>query len=99
MEKTVIVALIGLFASVGTVEIAGQADDVLQEATVVAAAHQERELRNALELYYLQEGSYPAATNDQVVDVLYRADLLRGDDTPFTIMYTGFDQDYNLSVR
>lgn len=101
LEKAVVTALIGMFASVGYVEVADHADDILQEANLVAAATQERELTLALELYYLDYGSYPTVSDEEVVEELYRSNLLKEDDVPFEVAYTDLKKgrDYNLSVK
>lgn len=100
LEKTVITGLIGILATVGYAEIAENAEPILQEATVVAAAMQERELHNAIELYWLQHSAYPEASDEEVVAVLHQNDLLKEDAVPFTVTYTAASdqQRYELTV-
>lgn len=100
VEKTVITALIGIFATVGYAEIAEQSEDILQEATVVAASLQEREIKNALEIYWLKHHAYPNSEDEEVVEELYKADLLDADEVVYEVEYrvTKAGQDYELKV-
>jgi len=73
---------------------------ILQEATLVAGAMQERSLTNALELYWLNEGAYPDVADQAVVSELYDAGLLKSEEVVYDVDYivTPDRQRYELTV-
>lgn len=101
VEKTLITGLIGIIATMGTIEIADNADGILNEATAIAAVMQERELATALELYYLKHGHYPKVDEAELAAELHTANVLKSDELAVAVSYRSRNNgsSYELSLR
>lgn len=91
-------ALLGLSLTVGAFTL--DSSDILASAKEAANSVSRHEIRNALELYYLDNGSYPMTSNEElVISELFEGGYIENKPTSiFTFDYEVLDsgEDYNL---
>lgn len=99
LEKVAIAGLLGLGASLSYVGVSDQSAADRGKMQLTAASRQEQEIRNALELYWLQKSRYPEVRDEAVLEVLRGATLLPRDAAQYDIKYRTSDGlNYELSV-
>jgi len=99
LEKTITLALFASVSAMGYTAIADELEQLAYTPQDIAASLQARELTNALELFYLEQGNYPDARNEDLVATLYDAGLLQRDSVDFIITYHRTRQGYVLEVE
>lgn len=87
VDKLLAASLLATMATTGTVAISEHADELLQEANAIAAHEQGRQLRIALELYYLAHDTYPQVRSTELGPHLYDAGVLEEADLPYRLQY------------
>jgi hypothetical protein len=100
LDKSIAVGLMGLVATISTVDIAENSERILNDTTAIAVVLQEHEVATALELYYLKVGRYPLVSDEAVIAELYAQDVMRENKVQYSVEYSTSrnGQRYELSV-
>ncbi len=88
LGKIATTALIGIFAVFGYSEVTEQAESIMHESSVIGSSLQEREITTALEIYWLRYNSYPEVIDEDVIKILYEADLLKSTVVSYSLSYS-----------
>lgn len=103
MRLLTLVAIIAVFGIMVINGLSGKSLEIVHAAGKAANVANARQLRLALELYYADNGIYPAVQNgQQLVDLLYGEKYignLPSEATAFSYAQLANGQDYELLLR
>ena len=80
------------------VHISEKLDTSLKNAQAATVFLQIHEIDIALELYYLEYGTYPTVSNEDVISELFKSHLLKSDKISSEIIYTSKNEGNSYSL-